>query len=562
MLLEASSGSPAPVEARRWHAPERAPLPEEPGRLASNALINVARRARGCRTRGDDRIETRAYAVKRLLWRWGHAQRSGRFACSIAQLVAGLAPILGWGPPPTTRAGRERWVRAHRKSVQRWLDDLQAAGLLSYEGERDNRGQLWRTIITLRAAPSPPADELRWARERMRAWRRRSRRRQRRRRPPRRCLELIRRRSQRPQQASRTRLARRRACQIHEHRQAAGNAHAMRADQKKDLTHPFGVPASQEHCHQLQGQRLTLLDDDELAPPTFADQEGAQARDAGDHSAPRAPAEGSGNAVNDELRSENEGRDVADLRSASPGDASADQELCSAVLFRRVAAREAAIRAGAEPPTKHHILQATRRASYEALRGWPAGRPAPDRVLAEAFEHATGQPARTWRDARHREPLTRAMARYERHVEYRPSQWPVSAAGALALAMAACADDPRSVDEHGYSRGPLSLTWAIGRLDVISKQMAAAAGRADAAGELERRRRRRARRDRREQRAKVAFRGAPARAAAFTSSEHQRRAAIERLLRGEEPDTAPLLGFLTRARNLLDAAGDAPLEES
>jgi hypothetical protein len=33
-------------------------------------------------------------------------------------------------------------VRAHRKSVQRWLDDLQAAGLLAYEGENDNRGQL------------------------------------------------------------------------------------------------------------------------------------------------------------------------------------------------------------------------------------------------------------------------------------------------------------------------------------------------------------------------------------------------------------------------------------
>jgi hypothetical protein len=85
---------------RVWHPAARAPLPPEPGRLETNALVNVARHARGCRTRGDDRLETRAYAVKRLLWRWGHAERSGHYARSIWQLVDGLAPIMGWGPIP------------------------------------------------------------------------------------------------------------------------------------------------------------------------------------------------------------------------------------------------------------------------------------------------------------------------------------------------------------------------------------------------------------------------------------------------------------------------------
>lgn len=38
-------------------------------------------------------METRAYALKRYLFRLGHAQGSGRYATSIAQRVAGVAPV-------------------------------------------------------------------------------------------------------------------------------------------------------------------------------------------------------------------------------------------------------------------------------------------------------------------------------------------------------------------------------------------------------------------------------------------------------------------------------------
>jgi hypothetical protein len=95
------------------------------------ALLGRARQARGCRTPGDDRIETRVYAVKRYLFRLGHAERSARFATSIEQLVVGLAPVMGWGSVPAGRAERARFVRGHRRSVQRWLDDLEAAGVVA-----------------------------------------------------------------------------------------------------------------------------------------------------------------------------------------------------------------------------------------------------------------------------------------------------------------------------------------------------------------------------------------------------------------------------------------------
>ena len=87
----------------------------------------------------------------------GSGTRSARrgYATSIGQLVAGLAPVMGWGPVPRDRAERARFVRAHRRSVQRWLDDLQAAGLVAHEPERDGDGLWWRTQIVLLPRPGP-----------------------------------------------------------------------------------------------------------------------------------------------------------------------------------------------------------------------------------------------------------------------------------------------------------------------------------------------------------------------------------------------------------------------
>jgi hypothetical protein len=176
--------------------------------------------ARGCVTPGDDRLETRAYAVKRYLFRLGHAARSARYATSIAQLVVGLAPVMGWGAVPRGRAERARFVRAHRRSVQRWLDDLEAAGLVAHEPERDAGGRWWRTQIVLLAAPSPSAGEFAVAECRARRWRscERARRRRLRRSP---SLGAIRARSGVPSAVTRARLAVGRRLLKHETRRRA-----------------------------------------------------------------------------------------------------------------------------------------------------------------------------------------------------------------------------------------------------------------------------------------------------------------------------------------------------
>jgi hypothetical protein len=91
-----------------------------------------------------------------------HSSSSRRrwYATSIEQLVVGVAPVMGWGGAPAAGAERARFVRAHRKSVQRWLDDLEAAGIVAHEPERDDRGLWWRTQIVLARAPVPSASEL------------------------------------------------------------------------------------------------------------------------------------------------------------------------------------------------------------------------------------------------------------------------------------------------------------------------------------------------------------------------------------------------------------------
>jgi hypothetical protein len=158
------------------------------------------------------------------------------------QLVDGLAPIMGWGARPTEPAQLARWHRAHAQNVRRWLADLQAGGLISYEGERDNRGQHWRTLITLLDAPPVPDDELAIARERMKTWtrRRRAARRPRRDVPRRgRRLEGVRRSAQPPGPELRRRRAVQRARTIAAHRRAR--------KQQELRTQHFVAPLPGEH---------------------------------------------------------------------------------------------------------------------------------------------------------------------------------------------------------------------------------------------------------------------------------------------------------------------------
>ena len=235
------------------------------------ALLGRARRARGCVTPGDDRLETRFYAVKRYLFRLGHAASSARYATSVEQLVVGLAAVMGWGPIPLAERERARFVRAHRRSVQRWLDDLQAAGLVAHEPERDGDGLWWRTQIRLLAAPAVDANDVRHATLRARGWRARERARRRTSRvSP--ALGTIRAHSGVPGALLRARVARDRATAAQRARRVAAvesqlpATAALRAGSGL-LAHPFGAPPAAATELVSAGRVHQAPMAGELAPP-------------------------------------------------------------------------------------------------------------------------------------------------------------------------------------------------------------------------------------------------------------------------------------------------------
>ena len=88
--------------------------------------------------------------------KWAGCCGSARYGCSLAQLVIGLAPIMGWQgiPDRGDKQAVARFVKRHRKSVQRWLDWLQLAGLVSHTPQQDEEGFWWRTIIELHPLPA------------------------------------------------------------------------------------------------------------------------------------------------------------------------------------------------------------------------------------------------------------------------------------------------------------------------------------------------------------------------------------------------------------------------
>jgi hypothetical protein len=416
---------------RRWYRPASEPLPAEPGRLVVCALLGRARRARGCGTPGDDRLETRAYAVKRYLFRLGHAQRSARFATSIAQLVAGLAPVMGWGPVPRDRVERARFVRAHRRSVQRWLDDLQAAGIVVHEPERDTGGLWWRTQIVLRAAPEPARDELAVARRRARRWR--SRERGRRHRPrvaPR--LGVIRARSGVPSLARRARVAIERRVGVHEaRRRAAVEARIVAAERARggcrDLTHPFGAPPT--------------------SAPSPISASGARRPDASRTEGPAAqwPAQtvpqGETVVVKTGAReraalSSHAPPGVAELTAGSEESGPLSREAFDALVERRVAARE---RAAAQ---RRAVLAPQVQRRVAGVLAWPAGSPCPLGRLREAWvarRYGLATVVESGTAAAGTVPpglaarVGRAIGVYEAFADHRPPDWPAGGAAALCV---------------------------------------------------------------------------------------------------------------------------------
>ena len=89
-----------------------AALPAQPVGVEVLAAVRHARQQHGRAFAWDARLETSAIAVLGYLWRRGRGEKwagrcgSARYACSIAQLVMGLAEIMGWRNIPNRRDRR------------------------------------------------------------------------------------------------------------------------------------------------------------------------------------------------------------------------------------------------------------------------------------------------------------------------------------------------------------------------------------------------------------------------------------------------------------------------
>jgi hypothetical protein len=348
--------------------------------------------------------------------------------------------------------------------VQRWLDDLQAAGQVAHEPERDQAGRWWRTQIVLLAAPPPDAHELGVARERARTWGRRERVRRRRWRRGR-SLAAIRRRSVAPGSRSRIRLGRARAEGAREARRRAVVERAIAAghvvrERGGLLTHPFGapptsagVPLSPSRSWREQTSRVGVRAAPRSAPtskvdPAFAAGTGAHALAASARApaaAPAAPKE-----CSEEIGRVPSGEfDVAVLRRV----AERERGFSESVALRR-----------------EHVARRS-----QELIDWPRGRTCPLGRLKEAWlTHRHGAETAAAYGTRTAGPGSRALSRraaraialYEQFAHERPPGWPEAGPAALcALA--------------GQQRAA-ALAGDVARLLVLAKGMRAAALLADA----------------------------------------------------------------------------------
>lgn len=162
------------------------PIPPEPSRLDVLAGVYEARQTAGRRHEFDSRLETSCCASIAYLWRLGRygqawaRQGTGTYATTLLQLTIGLAPIMGWTGIPDAEdlEGREKFLRRHRASVQRWLDWLAQTGLVDHEPETLENGQWYRTRVILKPCAVWPTHVLERVVDRDRSWRKRERRRQ------------------------------------------------------------------------------------------------------------------------------------------------------------------------------------------------------------------------------------------------------------------------------------------------------------------------------------------------------------------------------------------------
>jgi hypothetical protein len=416
------------------------------------ALVKRARERLGRVFGWDARLESSCIAVLFYLYRraygeqWAGRGGSGRFGCSVAQLVMGLAPIMGWGGLPNRgRLPRDKYLRErqafverHRASVRRWLDWLELAGLVSHTPQQDEDGVWWRTIIELHPAPEIEGELLQAAVDRRAGWPGRERRR--RSRARRRDLTAILRRARltRAERRARGVERRRRVAECAgRQRVAEAVAESLELAAKAHVSHPFGASTTSRDLPPSNSQDETSNRGLTGARTYFSETATELQTGGGEGEAGQAP-------VGEDLR--------------------------WAVYNKVMAARFAHSDEEWAP-----VLDLPCRRVAELLE-WPNKRPCPRWRLIEAWTHAAHGPYMAvsggfrlafWSEDRghHGPRLERALARYARYATVRPSGWPESPVAAFAAFLAA-----HTPKQEGPQRG---MAYDVQRFNELTKEMSA-----------------------------------------------------------------------------------------
>ncbi len=424
-----------------------AALPAEPHGVEILAAVKHARSQAGRLHEWDARLEASTIAVLAYLWRRGRGEKwagchgSARYGCSLAQLVIGLAPIMGWQgiPDRGDEQAVARFVKRHRKSVQRWLDWLTLAGLVSHTPQQDEEGFWWRTIIELHAVPQLPAELLHEAIDRRAGWTARERRRDARGR--RRNLTAILRRARLSKAQRRSRaIARRRELARHAERQRVRAAVAESlelAASETHVTHPFGASTTSRTS-------LEEISQDETLNRRLT---GARAQLSEIATALQTSTTGS---------EENQPRTGEELRWAVYNEVKGrrfertDEEW--APFLRSPARRLEQLLAWPE---------STPLERWRLIEAWTVSAHGPYMAVAGGFRLAFWS-----EDARHHGPrLDRALARYARYADARPAGFPAAPVAAFARFLAE--HTPRqNGPEHG-------MAYDVQRFNELTKQMSA-----------------------------------------------------------------------------------------
>jgi len=473
MLQTANPASANPARRRGLHRAREHRAPCEPaawtplpGPVDAVHLLALQTRVRAARVAAGELAPRRLYDVRAFKSAYAELgylrtlvrrRTGGTIVTSMPQLVQGLAKLH-----PAWKLDGEKFIDRdrHHTAVRRRLRDLHETGLLSWRVGVDVDGEDARTELELRPAPEVSDDELAAARARLERWQARYGR----------ALNTgsstgihDAARHGRPLGAGerqRRGIARARARAASRQHPAPTNSapHCVASASPKNADSTTHLVDDDHRCGL--GTRAPVTGD--ATPPPAA------ARP------PAAPGHSS----------------TAALRAAAKPFAPEPPPLDVDAVLERVARREAARRPVLDAIAAQASDRAVEAIGWRLDRGWPMGRIREawvvwrhgPLVLAERGSAAAGplEPG----DA---ERLRRAATRYERHADARPDGFPEQPLGALAAIARVAA---------GRDTKPVTLHYAIGLLDQLSRRMRASATVADPARHARQAKRARRRRER------------------------------------------------------------------